>query len=106
MSGEFVSRKDSQSRKFEQGPQIFVKLGFRELCNLVWPINFSLFINDLNYSVFDEGLAVLDWVKKIKSKNFLFTTARKSFIFNSLSRIYIYKIFIKLYEIFIFYTLS
>ena len=30
MSGEFDSRKDSQS-KFEQKPQIFVKLNFREL---------------------------------------------------------------------------
>ena len=33
MSGEFDSRKDSQSAKFEQRPQIFVKLSFRELCN-------------------------------------------------------------------------
>ena len=33
MSGEFDSRKDSQSTKFEQRPQIFVKLSFRELCN-------------------------------------------------------------------------
>ena len=31
MSGEFDSRKDSQSTKFEQRPRIFVKLGFREL---------------------------------------------------------------------------
>ena len=31
MSGEFDSRKDSQSKKFEQRPQIFVKLSFREL---------------------------------------------------------------------------
>ena len=31
MSGEFDSRKDSQSTKFEQRPQIFVKLSFREL---------------------------------------------------------------------------
>ena len=31
MSGEFNSRKDSQSTKFEQRPQIFVKLSFREL---------------------------------------------------------------------------
>ena len=31
MSGEFDSRKDSQSIKFEQRPQIFVKLNFREL---------------------------------------------------------------------------
>ena len=90
MSGEFVSRKDSQSRKFEQRPQIFVKPSFRELCNLVWLIHFSLFTNDWNYNVFDEGLAVLDRVKKIKSKNFLLTTATKSFIFNSLSHIYIY----------------
>ena len=33
MSGEFDSRKDSQSTKFEQRPQIFVKLSFRELCD-------------------------------------------------------------------------
>ena len=33
MSGEFVSRKDSQSTKFEQRPRIFVKLSFRELCD-------------------------------------------------------------------------
>ena len=31
MSGEFDSRKDSQSTKFERRPQIFVKLSFREL---------------------------------------------------------------------------
>ena len=31
MSGEFDSRKDSQSTKSEQRPQIFVKLSFREL---------------------------------------------------------------------------
>ena len=33
MSGEFDSMKDSQSTKFEQRPQIFVKLSFRELCD-------------------------------------------------------------------------
>ena len=33
MSGEFDSRKDSQSTKFERRPRIFVKLSFRELCN-------------------------------------------------------------------------
>ena len=33
MSGEFDSRKDSQSTKFERRPQIFVKLSFRELRN-------------------------------------------------------------------------
>ena len=32
MSGEFDSRKDSHSTKFEQRPQIFAKLSFRELC--------------------------------------------------------------------------
>ena len=32
MSGEFDSRKDSQSTKFERRPRIFVKLSFRELC--------------------------------------------------------------------------
>ena len=31
MSGEFDSRKDLQSAKFEQRPQIFIKLSFREL---------------------------------------------------------------------------
>ena len=31
MSGEFDSSKDSQSTKFEQRPQIFVNLSFREL---------------------------------------------------------------------------
>ena len=33
MSREFDSRKDSQSTKYEQRPQIFVKLSFRELCD-------------------------------------------------------------------------
>ena len=33
MSGGFDSRKDSQSTKFEQRPQIFRKLSFRELCD-------------------------------------------------------------------------
>ena len=32
MPGEFVSTKDSQLTKFEQRPQIFIKLSFRELC--------------------------------------------------------------------------
>ena len=31
MSGEFDSRKDSHSTKFERRPQILVKLSFREL---------------------------------------------------------------------------
>ena len=30
MSGEFDSWTDSQSTKFQQGPQIFIKLSFRE----------------------------------------------------------------------------
>ena len=34
MSGEFDSRKDSKSTKFERRHQIFVKLSFRELCDL------------------------------------------------------------------------
>ena len=34
MSGEFDSRKDSQSTKFKRRPQIFVKLSFSELCDL------------------------------------------------------------------------
>ena len=32
MSGEFDSRKESQSTKLEQRSQMFVKLSFRELC--------------------------------------------------------------------------
>ena len=31
MPGEFNSRKDSQSTKFKQKSQIFIKLNFREL---------------------------------------------------------------------------
>ena len=34
MSEEFDSRKDSQPTKFKQRPQIFVRLSFRESCNL------------------------------------------------------------------------
>ena len=33
MSGEFDLRKDLQSTKFKQRPQIFVNLSFRELCD-------------------------------------------------------------------------
>ena len=33
MSDKFDSRKDSHSTKFEQRPQIFVKLSFREFCD-------------------------------------------------------------------------
>ena len=33
MSEEFDSRKDSQSIKFKQRPQILIKLSFRELCD-------------------------------------------------------------------------
>ena len=34
MSGEFDSRKDSQSTKFERKSQILVELSFREMCDL------------------------------------------------------------------------
>ena len=33
MSGEFDSRKDSQSTKFERRPQVFAKPSSRELCD-------------------------------------------------------------------------
>ena len=33
MSGEFNSRKDSESAKFKQRPQIFVKLSSTDLLN-------------------------------------------------------------------------
>ena len=33
MSGEFDSRKDSQSTKVERTPQIFLKLSFKEFCD-------------------------------------------------------------------------
>ena len=33
MSGEFHSRKDSQSTKFGQRPRIFLNLSFREFCD-------------------------------------------------------------------------
>ena len=34
MSGEFDSRKDSNSTKLELRAQVFIKLSFRELCGL------------------------------------------------------------------------
>ena len=33
ISGEFDSREDTQSTKFERRPRILVKLSFRELCD-------------------------------------------------------------------------
>ena len=33
MSGEFDSKEDSQSTKFEQRPWIFLKVNYRELCD-------------------------------------------------------------------------
>ena len=33
MLGEFDSRKDLQSIKFERRPQIFIKPNFKELCD-------------------------------------------------------------------------
>ena len=33
MLGEFDSRKDSQSTKFQRRPRLFVKLSFSELCS-------------------------------------------------------------------------
>ena len=51
MSGELSSRKDSHSTKFEQRPQVFVKLRFRELCDSklssLHPFNNSLVKNKL-----------------------------------------------------------
>ena len=35
MSGEFDSKKDSKSTKFERRHRIFVKLSFRELCDSI-----------------------------------------------------------------------
>ena len=37
MSGEFDSRKDLHSKKFERRPQIFTKISFRELCDSKLP---------------------------------------------------------------------
>ena len=53
MSGEFDLRKDSQSTKFEQRPQIFLKLSFSELCDQ----------NDLIYMPFDN-MAIIQCVFK------------------------------------------
>ena len=52
MSGEFDFRKDSQSTKSEQRPQIFVKLSFREL----WDSNLS------GLHPFDN-MPIIHWVK-------------------------------------------
>ena len=53
MSGEFDSRKASHSTKLEGRPQIFVKLGFRELCGS----------NLSGLHPFDY-MAIIHWVKK------------------------------------------
>ena len=51
MSGDFDSRKDSHSTKFERSSQIFVKLSFKELCHsklfglyslIIWLLLFEL----------------------------------------------------------------
>ena len=52
ISGEFNSRKDSQSTKFEWGPQIFVMLSVRELCN-----------SKLSGLHPFDNMAVIHWVK-------------------------------------------
>ena len=50
MSGEFDSRKDLHSTKFERRPQILVKLSFRELYDSKFVFFFSmiLYIHDMN----------------------------------------------------------
>ena len=53
MSGEFDSRKDSQSIKFEQRRQEFVKLSFRDLGNSK--------LSGLH--VFDNMAISLNWLK-------------------------------------------
>ena len=58
MSEEFDSSKDSQSTKFEWKRQIFVKLSFRELCNLK--------LSGLH--PFDN-MAIINWAKEIKNRN-------------------------------------
>ena len=57
MSGEFDSKKDSQSIKFKQRPQIFAKLSFKELCDSK--------LSDLHPS---NDMATIYWVK-IRLKN-------------------------------------
>ena len=51
MSGESDLKKNSQSTKFEQRPQIFVKLSFRKLCDSK--------LSGLHH--FD--MAIIHWVK-------------------------------------------
>ena len=52
MSGEFDSRKDSQSTKFERRRRIFVKLSFRELCD-----------SKLSGLHPFDNMAIIHWVK-------------------------------------------
>ena len=52
MSGEFDSRKDSHSTKFEWRPQIFVKISFRELCD-----------SKLSGSHPFDNMVIIHWVK-------------------------------------------
>ena len=56
MSGEFDSRNDSHSTKFECRPQIFVKLGFRES-----------YYSKLSGLHSIDNMAIIHWVKN-KSK--------------------------------------
>ena len=54
MFGEFNSRKESQSTKFELRPQIFVKLSFKEFC-------------DSKFSALNpfDSMAIIHWVKNM-----------------------------------------
>ena len=52
ISGEFDLRRDSQSTQFEWRPQIFVKLGFRELCD-----------SKLSGLHPFDNMAIIHWVK-------------------------------------------
>ena len=56
MSGEFDSRKDSQSTKFKRRPWKFIKLTFRELCNSK--------LSGLH--LFDNEATIIHWVKICK----------------------------------------
>ena len=52
MSGEFDTRKDSNSTKFKQRPLISIKLSFRELCD-----------SKLSGLHPFDNMAIIHWVK-------------------------------------------
>ena len=73
MSGEFDSRKDSESTRFERKPEIFIKLSFRELCDSNYLVYMLLIIwpQFIKFKLVKNGKVGCEFMRHQSTKQFL-----------------------------------